>query len=111
MADPPVGNASMRQQQWRAMEKIHSEGKARAIGTSHFCRRHMEDVLKIAKVKPAINQVEFHIGMGSSGGNATDDRSFMESHGITFQSFSPLCGPCPSPDNEVLLTGPLVTQI
>jgi diketogulonate reductase-like aldo/keto reductase len=111
MAPPIVGNASARQQQWLAMEALHAKGLTRAIGTSHFCRRQMEDILKIAKVRPAVNQVEFHVGMGSSGPNATDDRSFMEAHGITFQSFSPLCGPCSPPDNKELISGKLVAGI
>jgi len=111
MAPPIVGNTTTRQAQWKAMEQLHKAGLARAIGVSHFCQKQMQDILDIAKVKPAINQVEFHIGMGSAAGNATDDRSFMEQHGVTFQSFSPLCGPCPAPDNKALLTGSMVTGI
>merc|ERR1711998_56483 len=111
MAPPIVGNTSTRQTQWKAMEALVHTGKARAIGTSHFCRRQMEDILQISKIRPAVNQVEFHVGMGSAGGNATDDRAFMEAHGIVFQSFSPLCGPCAAPDNTTLLTGELVTSI
>ena len=131
MAPPIVGNTTARQAQWKAMEQLHKvctpdhlqhtlsvshyvvwqAGLARAIGVSHFCQKQMQDILDIAEVKPAINQVEFHIGMGSAAGNATDDRSFMEQHGVTFQSFSPLCGPCPAPDNKALLTGSLVTGI
>ena len=64
------------------MEKLHKEGKARAIGISHYCRRQLDDVLEIATVKPAVNQVEFHIGMGSAGVNATDDRAYLESKGV-----------------------------
>jgi len=111
MTASPVGNATMRQAQWRAMELLQLTGKTRAVGVSHFCRRQMQDILDVALIKPAVNQVEFHIGMGSSDGNATDDRAFMEQQGITFQSFSPLCGPCPEPQNKVLLTGPMVSEI
>ena len=50
MAPPIVGNATARQEQWRAMEALVGAGKARAIGTSHFCKRQMQDVLKVAKV-------------------------------------------------------------
>ena len=61
-----TGSKKMRQDQWRAMEKLHKEGKARAIGISHYCRRQLDDVLEIATVKPAINQVEFHVGVRKS---------------------------------------------
>ncbi|CAK8995054.1 NAD(P)H-dependent 6'-deoxychalcone synthase, partial [Durusdinium trenchii] len=52
--------------------------------------------------------VEFHVGMGSAGPNATDDREFCRSHGILYQSFSPLCGPC---GTDELVTGDFVTSI
>jgi len=111
MAPPIVGNTTSRQAQWKAMEQLQKTGLTRSIGVSHFCERQMEDILEIATIKPAINQVEYHVGMGSAAGNATDDKPFMERHGITFQSFSPLCGPCSAPDNKVLLTGAMVTAI
>eukprot|EP00939_MAST-03C_sp_MAST-3C-sp1_P003952 g3952.t1 len=113
-----TGSKAMRQEQWKAMEELHKQGKARAIGISHYCRRHLDDILEIAIIKPAINQVEFHVGMGSANTNATDDRAYLESKGITFQSFSPLCGPCCMGDttgkctyNTELITGDMVTEI
>ena len=85
------------------------KGKARAIGVSHFCSRHLKDIYEIATIKPAVNQVEFHVGMGSAGVNATDvTHEFCTKHGITYTSFSALCGPCKTKE---LLTGKLVTSI
>jgi len=114
----PKGGADRRQQQWKALEYLFSAGKTRAIGTSHFCRRHMEDILKVATIKPAVNQVEYHVGMGQAGSNATDDKQWLESQGIVFQGFSPLCGPCCMGDttgkctyNKDLINGPIVTTI
>ena len=52
----------MRQAGWRALEAAVKAGKAKSIGISHFCRQHVEDILEIATIKPAINQVEYHIG-------------------------------------------------
>jgi len=88
------GGKAMRQATWKALEAAVAKKQARAIGVSHYCRQHVEDVLEIAKIKPAINQVEYHVGMGTEGANATDDKVWLQEHGITFQSFSPLCGPC-----------------
>jgi diketogulonate reductase-like aldo/keto reductase len=45
---------------WRALERIYADGRARAIGVSNFMLPHLEDLLKDAKVVPAVNQVEFH---------------------------------------------------
>jgi diketogulonate reductase-like aldo/keto reductase len=105
------GGKELRQQEWQAMEAFYKEGGARAIGVSHYCRRHIEDVLEVATVPIAINQVQYHVGMGSASSNATDDIAYMKSKGITYQSFSPLCGPCTPPDNMELITGELVTSI
>ena len=51
------GGKAMRQAGWRALEAAVKAGKAKSIGISHFCRQHVEDILEIATIKPAINQV------------------------------------------------------
>jgi diketogulonate reductase-like aldo/keto reductase len=45
---------------WKALEKLHESGLARAIGVSNFQIHHLKDILDICKIVPAINQVEFH---------------------------------------------------
>ncbi|NLD59329.1 MAG: aldo/keto reductase [Clostridiales bacterium] len=45
---------------WPIMEELYREGRIRAIGVSNFHRHHMEKLLKIAKVVPAVNQIELH---------------------------------------------------
>lgn len=49
--------------------------------------------------------------MGRAHGNSTDDKEYMQSKGIIYQSFSPLCGPCPASDKEELIHGALVSLI
>lgn len=112
-----AGGKASRQAMWKVMEKFVQDGKARAIGVSHYCKRHLQDVLEIATLPISVNQVQYHVGMGSSstsGANATDNKEFCDSNGITYQSFSPLCGPCQdakgNPDRS-LITGPMVTEI
>jgi len=80
-------NKAERQATWRALERLHKDGKARAIGVSHYCQQHIQDVLDIATVPIAINQQEWHVGMGVDPEGV---RSFCDAHNITFQSFSPL---------------------
>ena len=99
---------AQRQEQWLALETWAKSGKARAIGVSHYCERHIQDLFEVATVPIALNQVQYHVGMGTSGPNATDDKDFDSKHGIVYQSFSPLCGPC---DSDLLINGPLVTEI
>jgi diketogulonate reductase-like aldo/keto reductase len=45
---------------WRAMEKLYSDGRIRAIGVSNFLVHHLEELAQSASVQPMVNQVEFH---------------------------------------------------
>jgi alcohol dehydrogenase (NADP+) len=45
---------------WRAMEKLYDSGKAHAIGVSNFSSKKLEDLLALARVPPAVDQVECH---------------------------------------------------
>lgn len=45
---------------WRALEEIHDDGGARAIGVSNFMIEHLEDLNDSVQVRPAVDQVEFH---------------------------------------------------
>ena len=46
---------------WRAFEALYEMGKVKAIGVSNFNVHHIDYLLKNAKVKPMVNQVETHI--------------------------------------------------
>ena len=64
---PPVTQScSAMQEAWRAMEDFYAAGKARAIGVSNYCISSFECILKTAKVTPAVNQIQFHVGMGTA---------------------------------------------
>lgn len=103
-----AGGKASRQETWKAMEKFARAGGARAIGVSHYCRQHVEDVLEIATVPVAANQVEYHVGLGSASPDDSDDKAWMQAQGIVYEPFSPLCGPCGTLD---LITGEIVTRI
>ena len=45
---------------WRAMETLYDSGKARAIGVSNFSSKKLGELLEVARVPPAVNQVECH---------------------------------------------------
>ncbi|CAH2058884.1 unnamed protein product [Thlaspi arvense] len=45
---------------WKAMESLYHSGKARAIGVSNFSSKKLQDLLNVAHVVPAVNQVECH---------------------------------------------------
>jgi len=54
----PKGDLSV--ETWKAMEEIYNQGRVRAIGVSNFLVPHLEMLLPHCKVKPMVNQVEFH---------------------------------------------------
>jgi len=107
----PASTAALRKEQWLALEAWAKAGKARAIGVSHYCRYHLEEVLSFATLPVALNQNQYHIGMAQDSQPRLHDKAFAESKGIVYMSYSTLCGPCPPPGNSELLTGELVTSI
>ena len=48
------------QETWRALEDLYLEGKVKAIGLSNFMSHHIEQILETCKIKPMVNQIEFH---------------------------------------------------
>jgi diketogulonate reductase-like aldo/keto reductase len=74
-----------RLESWRALEKIHAEGRARAIGVSNFMRRHLEELLGVAKVVPHVNQIELTPFL-----QRRDTTAYCKEHQIVVEAYSPL---------------------
>lgn len=47
---------------WEAMEYLYETGIVKAIGVSNFKLNQLKELMKNAKIKPMINQIEFHPG-------------------------------------------------
>ena len=45
---------------WREMEKLYEEGFVKNLGFANCHQHHIEDILRICKVKPVVNQFEIH---------------------------------------------------
>jgi len=45
---------------WKEMEEIYKSGRAKAIGVSNFTIDQLKEVLADCKVRPTVNQIEFH---------------------------------------------------
>jgi len=99
---PPASCGAL-QEQWRAMEDFLAAGKARAIGVSNYCVSSFECLFQTAKVVPAVNQIELHVGMGP---DPTGLVSYALNKGIVSQAYSPLGN-----GGLELITGDLVTGI
>jgi len=101
---PPIGNScSSMQAQWGAMEEFYKAGKARAIGVSNYCPSSIECIMKKATVTPAVNQVQYHVGMGV---DPIGVKTASEKHGIHLQAYSPL-----GDGSSSLISGGLVSTI
>lgn len=75
----------LRNETWKAMEKLLEEGKCRAVGVSNYMIWHLEELSNHSSTIPAINQVEFHPYL-----YLKDLLDFSSSHDIQLESYSPL---------------------
>ena len=70
---------------WRALEAIHSEGRAGAIGVSNFEPHHLDELMTTAETAPTVNQVELHPYLQQNHLQA-----YCREHGIVLEAWSPL---------------------
>ncbi|MDZ4168307.1 MAG: aldo/keto reductase [Coriobacteriia bacterium] len=70
---------------WRAMESLLAEGRTRAIGVCNFLPHHLDALLAIAEVPPAVDQVEFHPWLQQPGLQA-----YLTEHDMTLEAWAPL---------------------
>lgn len=80
---------------WMAVEELYEAGKARAIGVSNWTVPDLEMLLKFAKVKPAVNQIEIHPFLPND-----ELVNYCFSHDILPAAYSPL-----GSQNQVPSTG------
>ncbi|KAF8703258.1 hypothetical protein HU200_032049 [Digitaria exilis] len=72
---------------WLAMEECHRLGLAKAIGVSNFTTRHLERVMSVATITPAVNQVELNPVW-----QQRTLRAYCAEKGIHVAAYSPLGG-------------------
>ena len=77
--------SGVRNESWRAMEKLLRDGKCRAIGVSNYTIHHLNDLLASSNTIPAVNQVEFHPFLYQQ-----KLLEYCQGHGIQLEAYSPL---------------------
>ncbi|WP_367123597.1 aldo/keto reductase [Streptomyces phytohabitans] len=85
---------------WKAFEKIHADGRARAIGVSNFHPAHLQRLAENSGVVPAVNQIELHPHLQQSV-----PRAYHADHGIATEAWSPLG------QGKDLLTEPVLQEL
>ncbi|KAK9158883.1 hypothetical protein Scep_005457 [Stephania cephalantha] len=91
---------------WKAMEALYDSGKARAIGVSNFSSKKLADLLAIARVPPAVDQVECHPGWHQG-----KLHELCKSKGVHLTGYSPLSSPGTSWVTGNVLTHPVIIDI
>src|SRR6478752_3186302 len=72
---------------YRALEKLLTDGKVRAIGVSNFMPEHLDRLLRETSVVPAVNQIELHPYF-----QQTELQKLDAANGIVTQAWSPIGG-------------------
>lgn len=75
----------LRGKAWKALEEIHATGQAKAIGVSNYTVKHLEELLKQCKIKPAVNQVELSVVL-----QQPELVDYCKRNGIIVQAYTPL---------------------
>lgn len=79
----PVTN--LRNETWKALEKLYEEDKVRAIGVSNFTINHLNGLMESSLTVPSINQVEFSPFLYQK-----ELLEFCTNHGIIIEAYCPL---------------------
>ena len=70
---------------WRELERCVDEGLIRSIGVSNFSEAKLEELIRDARIKPAVNQIESHPLLPN-----TELVRWCQSNGVAVTAYSPL---------------------
>jgi len=96
---------------WRAMEQLVEKGLVKAIGVSNFNEKRLQEIISLAKVQPAMNQVESHPYLQQQ-----KLKDFCESKKMFMTAYGPLGSPdrpprCVDESDPVLMEDKTLCEI
>jgi 2,5-diketo-D-gluconate reductase A len=86
---------------WKAMEELYEAGKVKAIGVSNFEPEQLAELMKTARIRPMVNQIESHPFF-----HQTDAQQVNEKLDIHVQAWSPF-----AQGRNNLFTNPVLVSI
>lgn len=87
--------------EWRALQEIYREGRARAIGVSNFHSDRLVDLIDHSEIVPMVNQIETH-----PFHQRATDQELMRERGVQIESWGPF-----AEGRNNLFTDPVLTEI
>ncbi|XP_072556158.1 aldo-keto reductase family 1 member A1-B isoform X1 [Paramormyrops kingsleyae] len=94
---------------WAALECLVEKGLVKAVGLSNFNSRQIDDILSVAKIKPAVLQVESHPYLAQP-----QLLEHCQKRGLVMTAYSPLGSPDRAwkhPEEPVLLDEPVLAEL
>ncbi|MGE8174872.1 aldo/keto reductase [Pseudomonas fluorescens] len=86
---------------WRALERLVDEGRCKSIGLSDITLQALQEIVAVARIKPAVVQVESHPYLPE-----WELLEFCRQHGIIVLAFAPLGhGMQPNVLEDAVITG------
>jgi 2,5-diketo-D-gluconate reductase A len=87
--------------EWRAMQELHRQGLARAIGVANFYPDRLVDLADHNEITPAVDQVECHPFFQRAA-----DQKLMRERGVQIESWGPF-----AEGRNNLFTDPTVSEV
>lgn len=72
---------------WRQLEDCYEKGLVKNIGVSNFDVEHLEQIMKIAKYKPQVLQIEYHLYLQNQSENIFQ---YCKDNNILIEAYCPL---------------------
>lgn len=73
--------------QWKELENLYDAGLVKSIGVSNHRVSDLQAILEVARIKPAVNEIEYHPYLQNQSPHIVE---FCEKNGILVTAYSPL---------------------
>ena len=85
----PAATDAENQALWKGMEQAVAMNLTRAIGLSNFNKEQIENLLKIATIRPSLNQCDLSVGgQDTQCGDRDEAIAYNQAQNITYEAWS-----------------------